>query len=197
MIGLFETIKNIKFEKSLKLIFLCTLLYLLWIFLFQNIIYKSRHILPILLFIFLILNHGYEYFLEKNKSIAKISLFVFIIFLSQLTFRLNYQHKNFTAIAKLKNYIEGNSNISTVLSTPLINNYLKSNRIKKNFVNLTEINEVENFIKSEQKSSSLMIGSFQNVLDNEFDFTKDSVFYHNPYMNRSWAVIETFQIMRK
>ena len=197
LIGLYETIKNIKFEKSLKLIFLCTLLYLLWIFLFQNIIYKSRHILPILLFIFLILNHGYEYFLEKNKSIAKISLFVFIIFLSQLTFRLNYQHKNFTAIAKLKNYIEGNSNISTILSTPLINNYLKSNRIKKNFVNLTEINEVENFIKSEEKSSSLMIGSFQNVLDNEFDFTKDSVFYHNPYMNRSWAVIETFQIMRK
>ena len=197
LIGLYETIKNIKFEKSLKLIFLCTLLYLLWIFLFQNIIYKSRHILPILLFIFLILNHGYEYFLEKNKSIAKISLFVFIIFLSQLTFRLNYQHKNFTAIAKLKNYIEGNANINTILSTPLINNYLKSNRIKKNFVNLTEINEVENFIKSKEKSSSLMIGSFQNVLDNEFDFTKDSVFYHNPYMNRSWAVIETFQIMRK
>ena len=64
-------------------------------------------------------------------------------------------------------------------------------------MNLTEINEVENFIKSEEKSSSLMVGSFQNVLDNEFDFTKDSVFYHNPYMNRSWAVIETFQIMRK
>ena len=40
-------------------------------------------------------------------------------------------------------------------------------------------------------------GNFRNVLDNEFDFTKDSVFYHNPYMNRSWAVIETFQIMRK
>ena len=54
LIGLYETIKNIKFEKSLKLIFLCTLLYMLWIFLFQNIIYKSRHILPILLFIFLI-----------------------------------------------------------------------------------------------------------------------------------------------
>ena len=98
---------------------------------------------------------------------------------------------------ELKNYVEGNANISTILSTPLINNYLKSNRIKKNFVNLTEINEVENFIKSEEKSSSLMIGGFQNVLDNEFDFTKDSVFYHNPYMNRSWAVIETFQIMRK
>ena len=64
-------------------------------------------------------------------------------------------------------------------------------------MNLTEINEVENFIKSKEKSSSLMIGGFQNVLDNEFDFTKDSVFYHNPYMNRSWAVIETFQIMRK
>ena len=56
---------------------------------------------------------------------------MFIIFLSQLTFRLNYQHKNFTAIAKLKNYIEGNANINTILSTPLINNYLKSNRIKK------------------------------------------------------------------
>ena len=66
LIGLYETIKNIKFEKSLKLIFLCTLLYLLWIFLFQNIIYKSRHILPILLFIFLILNHGYEYFFRKK-----------------------------------------------------------------------------------------------------------------------------------
>ena len=59
----------------------------------------------------------------------------------------------------------------------LINNYLKSNRIKKNFVNLTEILKT----KSKEKSSSLMIGGFQNVLDNEFDFTKDSVFYHNPF----------------
>ena len=60
-----------------------------------------------------------------------------MIFLSQITFRLNYQHKNFTAIAKLKNYIEGSDT-----------HYLKS-RIKKNFVNLTEINEVA--LKSEDQ----------------------------------------------
>ena len=42
-------------------------------------------------------------------------------------------------------------------------------------MNLTETNEVENFIKAKDRSSSLMIGNFQNVLNNEFNFTRLSL----------------------
>ena len=73
IIGLREMIKNIRFEKSLLIILISTFIYIVWIYFSQNVIYKSRHILPVLPFIFLILNFGYEYLLSKNHGASTCS----------------------------------------------------------------------------------------------------------------------------
>ena len=197
IIGLREMIKNIRFEKSLLIILISTFIYIVWIYFSQNVIYKSRHILPVLPFIFLILNFGYEYLLSKNRRFARVSFVIFLLFLSQITFKLTNQHMSETAISKVKNYIEKSTGNKTIISTPLVNFYLKSHKIEAEYIDATNEEKIDELKSSIKSSRMFMIGNFHEALDNIFIIDEDSTFYHNPYMNRAWASIETYNIQKK
>ena len=192
IVGIRQMIKNIKFERSLLLILLCSLIYLVWIFVSQNVIYKSRHILPILLFVFLILSYGYEYLLTKNRSFAKIIVSIFVVFLIQITYKLTHQHTMPTAISQVKEHIKNKGNLHSVISTPLINFYLKTHMIDLEFVDASNEEEIERFIINNSDSTAIIIGDFQQLFKDQFVIKEDSVFYHNPYVNRTWSSIDTY-----
>ena len=148
-------------------------------------------------FIFLILNFGYEYLLSKNRRFARVSFVIFLLFLSQITFKLTNQHMSQTAISKVKNYIEKSTGNKTIISTPLVNFYLKSHKIEAEYIDATNEEKIDELKSSIKSSRMFMIGNFHEVLDNIFIIDEDSTFYHNPYMNRAWASIETYNIQKK
>ena len=197
IIGIREMIKNIKFERSLLIILMCSLIYLIWIFISQNVIYKSRHILPILLFVFLILSYGYEYLLIKNRSFAKIVVSVFALFLIQVTFKLTQQHAMPTAISQVKEHVKNKGNFHSIISTPLVNFYLKTHMIDLEFFDATNEEDIERFVINNSDSTALIIGDFQQLFKDQFVIKEDSVFYHNPYVNRAWSSIDTYLLVGK
>ena len=100
-------------------------------------LYIRVFILPVLPFIFLIHNFGYEYLLSKNRRIARLNFVIFFLFLSQITFKLTNQHMSQTTISKVKNYIEMSTGNKTIISTPLVNFYLKSHKVEAEYIDAT------------------------------------------------------------
>ena len=194
--GFVNIINNWKFEKSLKIIMSCILIYLLWVFFSQNIIYKSRHILPALIVLFIILSVGFKYVITKHSVVLNTTVFLFVFLLIQITRTLVWDHKNPSAISQLKNDLIQN-NISTIVSTPLINYYMKSNSVKANFINIDNSVEFDGFINRQGNESVLMIGNFESLFIDDFIVKENMSYYHNPYVNRMWSQIDTYYLIHK
>ena len=194
--GFVTIINNWKFEKSLKIIMSCILIYLLWVFFSQNIIYKSRHILPALIVLFIILSVGFKYVITKHSVVLNTTVFLFVFLLIQITRTLVWDHKNPSAISQLKNDLIQN-NISTIVSTPLINYYMKSNSVKANFINIDNSVEFDGFINTQSNERVLMIGNFESLFIDDFIVKENMSYYHNPYVNRMWSQIDTYYLIHK
>lgn len=182
-------------DNKIKPLILCIGIYFIWILLFQNVIYKSRHALPIILFLCILLIEGQEKY--RGKIYSGIIYVYFIILLGHSVNLIN-QHKNFTAVKKLKNYISTNGGFNTIISIPLMNFYFKSHQIKADFINVENDLDVKKVLLDQSiKRKILMVGDYRSLFDEEASsFKKDTVFYHNPYMNQMWSKITTFQMIK-
>ena len=182
-------------DNKIKPLILCIGIYFIWILLFQNVIYKSRHALPIILFLCILLIEGQEKY--RGKIYSGIIYVYFIILLGHNVNLIN-QHKNFTAVKKLKNYISTNGGFNTIISIPLMNFYFKSHQIKADFINVENDLDVKKVLLDQSiKRKILMVGDYRSLFDGEaLSFKKDTVFYHNPYMNQMWSKITTFQMIK-
>ena len=78
-IGLNTIISNWKHEKYLRRIIRCLFTYFIWIMLFQNVIYKSRHTLPLLLLFFVVALIGFEYVISEVYNIIPRCVTLFIL----------------------------------------------------------------------------------------------------------------------
>ena len=58
-------------EFNIKVLYNSVLIYILWILFFQNIIYKSRHVLPVVFILILFVCLGIQY-IVKNYSDYKV-----------------------------------------------------------------------------------------------------------------------------
>jgi len=196
-IGVFTIAKNWKYEKYLRRIIRCIFLYFIWILLFQNVIYKSRHILPILLLFFIILTIGIEFVVKKKSMTLNIIAGIFLFSLVQITGRLVIDHKKPVAISKLKDDIINNNIHKTIISTPLINFYLQTHNIDAIFVNIYNQDQLNEFYSKYRNEDVLVIGNFTQLLSQKYDIIKTKRYYHNPYVNRMWSKIETFSLSLK
>ena len=193
--GLITIYKNWKFEKYFKILLGSLVLYLVWIFLFQNVIYKARHILPVLIILFIIISSGFHYILEKRSTILNVTSLLFCSILIKITTTLVLDHKNPTAISQLKDDLIEN-NISKVISTPLINYYLKSNNVKATFINIDKSQLYTSQINKKNDGKILMIGDFKSLFDNDFIIKPNKSFFHNHYINRMWSEIDTYVLIQ-
>ena len=186
---------KIKWESDncLRIFAYCITIYLIWIFLFQNVIFKSRHILPILLFFCILLITGQEKYRGKAYSVV---IYLYFIILIGHDVTLIRQHKNYTAIQKLKNYIADHDSVKTVISIPLINYYLERHQMNVEFINAEDNSEVKNYSNKSNNSfgTTLMIGDYRSELSDSVRFKKDTTFYHNPYMNQMWSKIQVYSL---
>ena len=193
-IGLSGLIKHYKFDESLKILILSTIIYLGWIFLFQNVIYKSRHILPLLILIFVIIITGQKYIQNTDNIFTNILMGVYFLSLISITSHLITQHKNPNSISQLKNSIRDLSSDATIVSFPLINFYLKSHGLKNSFINIKEINDLQD-LNFKNIESTFLVGNFHNINHMQYSFIPDTVFFHNPFVNRMWPIIKRYKIV--
>lgn len=174
--------------------FIGCIVYLIWIFLGQNVIHKSRHVLPLLPFLCLgiafacgkiiALWHKFRY------PFAWGAVIIFFLGYSYVTLYTVAQHTKPTAIAQVHEYLRDKQSEQDdklhIVSVPLIKYYLISQAIEavyipiKNEADLAQLDKLE--------TGFVVIGS---RLPNR-EPKVEKVFYHNPYVNRMWSEISVF-----
>tara|TARA_Y100001970_G_C14234915_1_gene861211 strand:+ start:1295 stop:2653 length:1359 start_codon:yes stop_codon:yes gene_type:complete len=183
--------KDMSNNKRIKILFLSIVIYSLWALYFQNIIYKSRHIMPIVYFIIILISLG-QIYISNNKKYLKVFTMIFLLLLSIVSSNLIIQHKNPTAIAKIRDELNSIKQPVTILSNPLINYYLESTGFDGEFISIESKNIIQKINQSINSKKVLMIGDYHHILNNHFIINTNTTYYHNPYVNRMWSTIKTY-----
>lgn len=190
-------LKSILKEKSQLTLFLLSasiFFYFIWIFLFQNVIYKPRHIIPILPFVLMISSTGLI-LLTRSNNILKLVPLNFLCVLAFVTSYLNWQHQFPSAISQAKTYVINDESSSKVfVSSSLINSYMKKHNGSEDiiFSNHRNINSIKKYYDLGYSIYSTI--GLKNI---KMNLIEKGVFYHNPYVNRLWPIMEVYKYKTK
>ena len=183
---------NIRVNKRILILSLSIVTYTVFALYFQNIIYKSRHVMPIVYFLVVLIPFSLNAI--KKNSIYKLTLPIYIFSLLILSMNLTLQHKQPTAISQLRNYLENYNEPVTIVTNPLINFYLTSTGIQTNFINIDNNQKIYN--NNLLTKNSFMIGDYHKKISKTIIIEDDTSFYHNPYVNRMWSEINIYNLTK-
>ncbi|RKU24772.1 hypothetical protein C6499_16210 [Candidatus Poribacteria bacterium] len=169
--------------------------YLVWIFLGQNVIHKSRHVLPLLPFLSLGIAFACSRIIGTQDRFRRLFAFctviIFFLCYSYVTLHTVVQHTKPTAIAQVHEYLRDKQNEQSdklnIVSVPLIKYYLVSQAIEAIYISIKSEADLAQLDKLE--TGFVVIGS---PLPNRVPKV-EKVFYHNPYVNRMWSEIPLFE----
>lgn len=184
-------------------IFLGCVLYLVWIFLAQNVIHKSRHVLPLLPFLALgialscnriITFQGTAINRKHHKIQHSFALGLVVIFFlcySYVTLHTVVQHTKPTAIAQIHKYLHDKQNEQGnklhIVSVPLIKYYLVSQGVKAEYIAIKSEGDLAQL--DELETGIVAIGG---ALPDRVP-KSEKTFYHNPYVNRMWTELSLYE----
>lgn len=170
----------------------CMLVYAAWIFFFQNVVHKSRHVLPLVPFLVTIPAIGAVALWKRQTKwtwgplVGAGSTYVAV------TLVLVTQHLDPSAIAQAKNFVqrqaESHPNVR-VASVPLVNNYLRAQRVEVPYLSVEDTADVRR-LRETNTSRTLVVGTYASLLDREPSTVQR--FYHNPYVNRMWPEVTVY-----
>ncbi len=196
--SIYYCINNIhrKLSAEVRLLGACVLCYTLWAFLFQNIVYKPRHIMPLLPFLIIIFSVGLHYIKEKNKIVGyTIYSICGCTFLFTSAYLL-WQHKSPSAISQVKNCLQSEITDSHVIYADGLQNYYFSKHKGLNgnyYLDFsTSIESLENLAQE-----GIIIMSMRELPQaNNLRLVQRQNFYHNPYVNRLWSELTLYTYIR-
>ncbi len=174
----------------INLLIASILVYFVWILLFQNVVYKPRHIIPFLPFILMLISVGLTSVISQIHF-HRILIYPFIFCLFIVTTYLNWQHKSPSAICQIKSYVyDDNSIMKIFCSSSIVNSYLKKHKGSENIIFLNENNSVG--IKR-YYNLGYTIYSTKNLKNLNMTIKFQNNFYHNPYVNRLWSTMRIYK----
>ena len=177
--------------KKVHMLIISVILYSIFIMFFQNIIYKSRHVMPVVFLIIFLISVAHTN--SKNfSSFYKLILVIYLLTISIISTNLSIQHRELTAVAKLREYLISYKSDIKIFTNPLINYYLTSTGVKVNFINSDNASKVK--INDLEDQKIIMIGDYHEKIDKDIIAIKDTAFYHNPYVNRMWSTINVYKL---
>lgn len=185
-------------------IFLGCVVYLFWIFLAQNIIYKSRHVLPIIPILALAIAFCCYQFTQsreeitigsKGSSMFKVFAWSIVILFffcyCYVSLHTVFQHMQPTTIAQVHRYLHSKRNHTgkelTIVSVPLIKYYLASQDVSAHYITIKDEKDLEKI--DGLRTGFVVIGS---PLPGKVARNKKT-FYHNPYVNRMWSELSVYE----
>ena len=192
MLSAKNIIRDFRNNDVTKLLFYSLILYSIWILFFQNVIYKSRHVIPIiiLLLYFLAVGKGNSFW-ENRASYIFSSLY--IISLVIVSIILVNQHRSPSAISKLKDHLISMDTNDKIVCIPLVKYYLETHGINANYI---DVNSIDKDNISDNLNGAIVIGNQDELFNDSFQVISDSSYYHNPYVNRMWPEIHTFRLSK-
>ena len=149
LVANWRVIKSVKRSSFLSASLIGCVVYLIWIFCFQNVVYKSRHVLPLVPFLALFIAYACAKIVEHPNRILKAVLIVFFCCYGYGALHLVVQHKKPTAIAQIHQYLRTKeSDKLHVVSVPLIKYYLAAQGLQAVY---TPIKSAEDLAKLDEK----------------------------------------------
>lgn len=174
------------------LIGLTWVVYAVWIGLYQNVIYKSRHVLPLLPFVLLVAALGADTLLRRRRYIYRVAVSLFLASCVVVTGVLIVQHRQPSAVAQAEMYIQTYADRHEeplyVVSIPLVNDYLAAHKIEARFLSVESPADRRQARRAAGTAPLIVVGTYPQLLQAAPD--QRHVFYHNPYVNRMWSEIE-------
>lgn len=173
VIGLFKGF-TLSFSKEIKVLLIGFVVYALWAYFYQNVLYKPRHILPLTLPLLLVFSVG----ITKLPKLLSYGLFsVFILSQGFLTFKLAQKHQEKNALYKASAYV-----VSIVAPEDIVS----SNNLVAYFLGQFNTQNISFLLPSDlPKKTEKRIITIGTVLPNK-KLVEEKTFYHNPYVNRMW-----------
>jgi hypothetical protein len=174
------------------------LLYAAWMFFFQNVIHKSRHVLPLLPLLLMVLATGGAALWRGTagrgaaRPLRRGLLLGLGAAYAAVTLVLVAQHRSPSAIAQAKAYVERQADATAtvrVASVPLINTYLRAQQVDARYLSVEDSADVRRLRRADT-GRTLVVGTYADLLDREPTATRR--FYHNPHVNRMWPEVTVY-----
>ena len=186
-----RTIKSVKRSSFLSASFIGCVFYLIWIFCFQNVVHKSRHVLPLLPFLVVLIAFACAKIAAHPNRMLKVVLILFFFCSGYVTFHLVTQHKKPTAIAQIHQYLKAKqSDKLCLVSVPLIKYYLAAQGVQAVYIPIKSVDDLAKLDEKLDNTSELVV--IGSPLQDRVLKTKKT-FYHNPYVNRMWPELPLFE----
>ena len=184
-------IRKIKRSDVLNACFIGCIVYLIWIFCFQNVVHKSRHVLPLVPFLALFLAFACARIIERRNRILKAALILFVLCYGYVTLHLVIQHKSPTAIAQIHQHLSAKqSDRLRVASVPLIAYYLASQGLQAVYIPIRDPADLAALHENPDDASDLVV--IGSPLEGRTP-KAEKAFYHNPYVNRMWPNLSLYE----
>ena len=178
-----------------------SIIYIVWIFFAQNVIYKSRHVLPLLPFLAVGIAFACSRIATRQgtetSSSGKHSKFgygiviIFFICYSYVTLYTVVQHTRPTAIAQIHKYLQDKQREEKdklyIVSVPLIKYYLASQAVEAVYIPIRSEADLAQ-LDALETGFTVIGGPLPNRVPKAI-----KVFYHNPYVNRMWSELPLFE----
>jgi hypothetical protein len=170
--------------------------YLLWAFFFQNIIHKTRHVLPLLALLLVLPASGAAALWRRGGRWGRGSGVAFAAAYAAVALVLVVQHRQPTAIAQVKTFVEKQQQAAPgalrVASIPLVNAYLRRQQVEARYFSVTDSADVRRLRRASERANeearTLVVGTHPALLPAKPP-RRVRTFYHNPYVNPMWPEV--------
>ncbi|WP_263834307.1 hypothetical protein [Salinibacter sp.] len=167
--------------------------YALWMFFFQNVVHKSRHVLPLLALLLPVLAAGAAALWRARAWPIRGAILAAAGAYAAVTLVLVAQHRSPSAIAQAKAFVETtartDSGPTRVASVPLVNTYLRTQQVGARFLSIEDSSDVRR-LREAETGRTLVVGTYASLLDRAPARTR--TFYHNPHVNRMWPKVTVY-----
>jgi hypothetical protein len=199
-------------------VFLGAAIYLGWIFFFQNVVYKSRHVLPLIplgAFAVAALMHQ----AWRVGICAKAAVMLFACCYVCIGGYLAWQHTQPTAIAQMGIHLRQLSQLSQlhplsaedkmedrqmgnrqIAAVPLIVYFLRSQAIPADYLVVASASDLDSLAAATARERRDKTGALfprrRYIVGNPLPGLKPlkvTTFYHNPYVNRMWPQLSLYE----
>ncbi len=163
-----------QFSKEIQYLFIGFIVYAFWAYFFQNVLYKPRHIIPLLLPLLLLFTLGLS---QYKKELRYGLLSIFILSQSYLTLKLARHHQEKNALSQACEYVLSHSEDKDIIS---------SNNLIAYYLGQFDTHEIMFLLPSDLPTTPEgRIITIGEVLPDK-ELIEEKNFYHNPYVNRMW-----------
>ncbi len=170
----------------------CVLAYGVWMFFFQNVVHKSRHVLPLLALLLPVLAAGAAALWRMEGWAPRGSVLLAAGAYAAVTLVLVDQHREPSAIAQAKAFVEAqaqNAGPTRVASVPLVNTYLRTQQVDARVLSIEDSSDVRR-LRGAETGRTLVVGTYASLLERSPSSTH--TFYHNPHVNRMWPEVTVY-----